>query len=75
MVSFITRPTGNLVSIEDGGRVMSLGLAVSYLMLCRASGLWTYADGKVHPEIYLTRERARRFRAKEYMLSSVSMLR
>ena len=25
-------------------------------MLCRASELWAYADGKVHPEFCLTRE-------------------
>ena len=42
--------------MEDGGRVMWLGLAVSYFLLCRASELWAYADGKVHPEFCLTRE-------------------
>ena len=35
---------------------MWLGLAVSYIMLCRASELWAYADGKVHPKFCLTRE-------------------
>ena len=29
---------------------MWVGLAVSYLLLCRASELWAYADGKAHPE-------------------------
>ena len=35
---------------------MWLGLAVSHFMLCRASELWEYLDGKIHPEFYLTRE-------------------
>ena len=39
----------------DGGRVMWLGLALSYFLLCRASELWAYANGKVHPEFCLTR--------------------
>ena len=34
---------------------MWLGLALSYFLLCRASELWAYADGKVHPEFCLTR--------------------
>ena len=29
---------------------------MSYFLLCRASELWAYADGKVHPEFCLTRE-------------------
>ena len=36
---------------------MWLGLAVSnYFLLCRASELWACEDGKVHPELGLTRE-------------------
>ena len=42
--------------MEDGERVIWLGLTVSYCMLCGASELWAYADGKVHPEFRLTRE-------------------
>ena len=34
---------------------MWLGLALSYFLLCRASELWAYVDGKVHPEFCLTR--------------------
>ena len=45
-----------LVSMEDGGRAMWLGFAVSYFMLCRAPEMWAYADGKVHPDFCLTRE-------------------
>ena len=41
-------------SMVDGGYVMWLGLAVSYFLLCRASELWAYADGKVHPDYCLT---------------------
>ena len=52
MVTVVTRPTG----MEDGGRVMWLGLAVSYFLLCRASELWAYADGKLHPGFCLVRE-------------------
>lgn len=39
----------------DEGVVMWLGLALSYFLLCRASELWAYADGIVHPEFCLTR--------------------
>ena len=34
---------------------MWLSLALSYFLLCRASELWAYANGKVHPEFCLTR--------------------
>ena len=34
---------------------MWLGLAVSYFLLYRASELWAYANGQVHPGICLTR--------------------
>ena len=34
---------------------MWLGLPLLYF-LCRASELWTYADGKVHPDFCLTRK-------------------
>ena len=34
---------------------MWLGLALSYFLLCRASELWAYVDGKVHPAFRLTR--------------------
>ena len=34
----------------DGGHIMWLGLALSYFLLCHASELWAYADGKVYPE-------------------------
>ena len=44
------------LSMEEGGRVMTLGLAVSYyFLLCRTSELWAYAEGNVHPERCLTR--------------------
>jgi len=45
-----------VVSMADGGYVMWLGLAVSYFLLCRASELWAYANGQVHPEFCLTRK-------------------
>ena len=44
-----------VLSMEEGGYVMWLGLAVSYFLLCRASELWAYANGQVHPEVCLTR--------------------
>ena len=34
---------------------MWLGLALSYFLLCRASELFAYASGLVHPELCLTR--------------------
>ena len=39
----------------DEGVVMWLGLTLSYSLLCRASELWAYADGNLHPEFCLTR--------------------
>ena len=44
-----------VTAMVDGGRVMWLGLALSYFLLCRASELWAYANGQVHPEFCLTR--------------------
>ena len=44
-----------VASMEVGGYVMWLGLAVSFLLLCRASELPAYANGQVHPEFCLTR--------------------
>lgn len=35
---------------KNGGRVMWLGLALSYFLLCRASELFAYTNGLVHPE-------------------------
>ena len=35
---------------------MWLGLALSYFWLCRASELFTYANGLVHPDFCLTRD-------------------
>ena len=54
--SLLSQGRRALVNMEDGGRVMWLGLAVSYLMLCRASELRAYADGKVHPEFSVTQD-------------------
>ena len=44
-----------VASMEEGGYVMCLGLAVSYFFLCRASELWAYANGQVHPKFCFTR--------------------
>lgn len=41
---------------KNGGDVMWLGLALSYFLLCRASELFAYANGLVHPEFCLTRD-------------------
>ena len=35
---------------------MGLGLALSYFLLCRASELFAYANGLVHPDLCLTRD-------------------
>ena len=43
-----------VASMADGGYVIWVGLAVSYFFLCRASRLWAYAHGQVHPEFCLT---------------------
>lgn len=43
---------------------MWLGLALSYFLLCRASELWAYAEGNVHPECCLTRNCLTLFRGE-----------
>ena len=45
-----------VTSSQDGGDVMWLGLALSYFLLCRASELFVYANGLVHPHLCLTRD-------------------
>ena len=37
-------------SPQEGGDLMWLGLALSYLLLCRASELFACANGLVHPD-------------------------
>ena len=44
-----------VTAIKDGGPVIWLGLALSYFLLCRASELFAYENGLVHPEFCLTR--------------------
>ena len=50
---------------KEGGRVMWLGLALTYFLLCRASELFAYADGLVHPEFCLTRNSLTFYRGTE----------
>ena len=45
-----------VTSSQEGGDVMWLGLALSYFLLCRASELFAYANGFVHPNFCLTRD-------------------
>lgn len=44
-----------ITQATDGGSVTWLGLALSYFLLCRASELFAYSNGLVHPEFCLTR--------------------
>lgn len=44
------------VGVGQGERVIWLGLALSYFLLCRASELFAYEDGLVHPDFCLTRD-------------------
>ena len=44
-----------VVKMEEGGTIMWVGLAVSYVFLCRAPELWAYGNGQAHPEFCLTR--------------------
>ena len=55
MWSILSQGQRVVTSTVDGGRVMWLDLALSYLLLCRASEFWAYANGEVHPEFCLTR--------------------
>lgn len=45
-----------VTSSEAGGIIMWLGLALTYFLLCRASELYAYPNGLVHPEFCLTRD-------------------
>ena len=45
-----------VTSFQERGDVMWLGLALSYFLLCRASELFAYAIGLVHPDFCLTRD-------------------
>ena len=45
-----------VTSSQEGGDVMWLGLALSYFLLCRASELFAYANGLVHPDFCLTHD-------------------
>ena len=45
-----------VTSSQEGGDVMWLGLALSYFLLCRASKVFAYANGLVHPDFCLTRD-------------------
>ena len=44
-----------VLTAEGGGRVMWMGLALAYFLLCRASELFAYDSGMVHPDYCLTR--------------------
>lgn len=44
------------VGVGEGERAIWLGLALSYFLLCRASELFAYEDGLVHPDFCLTRD-------------------
>ena len=45
-----------VMSMEDGGCVMWLGLTMSDFLLCRASELLAYVNEQVHPEFCLARK-------------------
>ena len=53
--SILSQERRVVTTTVDEGDVMWLGLTLSYFLLCRASELWAYADGKVHLEFCLTR--------------------
>lgn len=54
--SILTHGYLTISSLKEGGNIMWLGLALSYFLLCRASELFAYANGLVHPEFCLTRD-------------------
>ena len=60
-----------LASMVDGRYAIWLGLAISYFLLCRASELWAYANGQVHPEFCLT-SNCLTFFTKEYRSHSTT---
>lgn len=54
-----------VTGLREGGDVMWFGLALSYFLLCRASELFAYANGLVHPEFCLTRDCLTFFRGED----------
>ena len=54
--SILAHEYRTVTSSQEGGYVMWLGLAVSYFLLCRASELFAFANGLVHPNFCLTRD-------------------
>ena len=44
-----------VTSMVEWGKVLWLGLALSYFSLCRASEMWEYANGKIDLDFCLTR--------------------
>ena len=44
-----------VLTVEGGGPVMWMGLALAYFLLCRASKLFAYDSWMVHPDYCLTR--------------------
>lgn len=59
--SMLSQGYHTVASAPDGGKVVWLGLTLSYFLLCRASELFAYANGLVHPDFCLTRDCLRYF--------------
>ena len=54
--SILVHESLTFTSSQEGGDVMWLGPALPYLLLCRASERFAYANGLVRPDFCLTRD-------------------
>ena len=55
-LSILSHEYLTVTSSQEGGDAMWLGLALSYFLFCRASELFAYANGLVHPDFCLTHD-------------------
>ena len=51
----LTKGRGCVAGVETEGWVVWCGLALSFHLLCRASEIWAFGNGLVHPDFCLTR--------------------
>ncbi|CAB1109183.1 unnamed protein product [Ectocarpus sp. CCAP 1310/34] len=53
----------------EGGRVLWLGLAVSYFFMCRPSEIFAYGNGKIHKEFGITRGNVAFWKGEQQLLT------
>ena len=51
----LTKRRRSVAEVETGGWVIWSGLTLWFHLLCRASEIWAFGNGQVHPDFCLTR--------------------